>query len=447
VNLVSIAWKSIRQRALASSLTALSVALGVMLMIAVLVTYSVVEDAFRQKSIGYDLVLGRRGSDLQLVLATVYRVGDPPPNVPYTWYLKLKNGELDQPRELRFVEAAIPIAMGDVTREGAFPIIGTTGDYFAHDYADDRQFLIKGEPFRQPFDAIIGSRVARENGWDLGSQFTLVHGGADGHHHDEKFTVVGVVKPTGTANDRTVFVHLNGFYAIAGHETPPHEALQREADFYGHEVDPDEYDRLHRQWQREQAAGGHHHHRMEDWQKQLSAIFVKMRTQSAGALLVGTLRKGSGPVMAVNPIDPMRDLMENVVGNVATAMLVLTGLVVVVSGISIFVSIYNSMSERRKEIAIMRALGAQRRTVFAIVLAESILLCFGGGLLGVLLGHGAVFLAAPLIETETGLIINPLTFHPWEAVVLPGLIVLASLVGFLPGLAAYRTDVARTLAD
>ncbi|HUG94203.1 MAG TPA: FtsX-like permease family protein [Planctomycetaceae bacterium] len=447
MNLLTIAWKSIRQRALASSLTGLSVALGVMLMVAVLVTYSVVQESFAQKSIGYDLVLGRRGSDLQLVLSTVYRVGDPPPNVPYTYYLKLKNRELEYPREMRFVEAAVPIAMGDVTKEGAFPIIGTTGEYFTHEYVPGREFGIRGDIFRQPFDAIIGHRVARENRWNLGSQFTLVHGGAEGHDHDEKFTVVGVLAPTGTANDRTVFIHLNGFYAIAGHDTPPHEAYQREAEFYGREVDQAEFDRLQRQWEREQSQSGHHHHRMEDWQKQLSAIFITVRNRPSAYLLLGTLRKGSGNVMAVNPVDPMRDLMTNVVGNVATAMLVLTGLVVVVSGISIFVSIYNSMSERRREIAIMRALGAQRRTVFSIILAESVLLCFGGGLLGVVLGHGIVFFAAPFVEIRTGLIINPLTFHPWEAVLLPALVVLASLVGFLPGLSAYRTDVARTLAE
>jgi putative ABC transport system permease protein len=198
MNLLTIAWKSIRQRALASSLTGLSVALGVMLVVAVLVTYSVVEDAFQQKSIGYDLVLGRRGSDLQLVLSTVYRVGDPPPNLPYTWYLKLKNGELETPRELRFVETAIPIAMGDVTQEGAFPIIGTVGEYFVHEYTRGRMFQFRkdGRTFQQPFDAIIGDRVARENHWDVGSQFTLVHGGAEGHAHDEKFTTTAPFSST-----------------------------------------------------------------------------------------------------------------------------------------------------------------------------------------------------------------------------------------------------------
>jgi putative ABC transport system permease protein len=105
------------------------------------------------------------------------------------------------------------------------------------------------------------------------------------------------------------------------------------------------------------------------------------------------------------------------------------------------------MSERRREIAVMRALGARRQTVFSIVLAESILLCFAGGLLGLLLGHGLVFLAAPIVEERSGILIDPFAFEPIELVLLPVLIVLASIVGFVPGMTAYRTDVAKALAD
>ncbi|MBW3542471.1 MAG: ABC transporter permease, partial [Planctomycetes bacterium] len=428
-----------------SSLTGLSVALGVMLTVTVLVIYSIVRDAFEQRSVGYDLVIGRRGSDLQLVLSTVYRIGDPPANLPYSYYRRLIEKDLPFP-EVHHVTAAVPIALGDYTEQGTFPIVGTTGDYFKMPFAPKRQFRIRGHVFEQPFDAIIGSRVAQENNWNLGSQFTLVHGGAEGHHHDEKFTVVGVLERTGTANDRTVFTHLNGFYAIAGHETPPHEALQRESDFYGREVDREEYDRLKAEWERLQSRGGHHHGPMEEFQKELSAIFVSMRSQTSSVIFSGKTRK-SGPAMAVNPIEPIRELMENFVGPVSNLLVVLTALVVVVSGVGIFVSIYNSMSDRRREIAVMRALGAQRRHISWIVLTESILLCVGGGLLGVILGHGLIFAAAPAVSERLNLIIDPLTFHLAEFLLIPGLIVLASLVGFLPALSAYRTDVARTLAE
>ena len=118
MNVVTIALKSIRQRMLASSLTGLSVALGVMMMVGVLVAYSVISEAFQQRTIGYELVVGRQGSDIQLVLSTVYRIGNPPANLPYRYYLHL----LEDP----LVKDAVPIAMGDTTEEGGFPLVGTT---------------------------------------------------------------------------------------------------------------------------------------------------------------------------------------------------------------------------------------------------------------------------------------------------------------------------------
>ena len=440
MNVMTIALKSIKQRLLASSLTGLSVALGVMLMVGVLVAYSVIGEAFQQRTIGYDLVVGRQGSDIQLVLSTVYRIGNPPANLPYRYYLQLKEHPL--------VQTAVPIAMGDTTEEGGFPIVGTTREYFDVEYAPGRTFLIKGTGFRESFDAIIGSHVAEENDWtiddpdtpdDEASQFKLVHGGKDasggGHTHNEKFRVVGILKKTGTANDRTVFIYLGGFYAIAGHETPLKDAQRREREFFGNDIpqitDPDA-----------PSTG----HPTPLAQKEVTAIFVNTFRPSAAYELAGTLKKGHR-AQAVNPIQVMRDLMQNLVGNVTNALLVMTALVIAVSGISIFVSIYNSMSDRKKEIAIMRALGAQRRTVFAIILTESILLCFWGGVLGGLLGHALVFIAAPFVENATGLVMNPWAFHPAEIILLPALIALASLVGFIPGMTAYRTDVARTLAD
>jgi putative ABC transport system permease protein len=445
MNLLTIAWKSIRQRALASSLTGLSVALGVMLMVGVLVIYSIISDAFNQRSFGYHLVVGpSKGSDLQLVLTSIYRVTPATQTLPYRFYRELQEHPL--------IVDAIPIALGDVTEQGAFPIVGTVPKYFELPYAPGRTFMVRGDGFQKQFNAIIGSRVAQENGWEIGSQFKLVHGGADsGHVHDEKFTVVGVLKQTGTPNDKTVFVPLEGFFAIAGHETPPDEALQREAEFFGETVEPARLEHLREKARREaeaHASGGHahHHHEIPDFQKAVTAVFVNMKSDSAAVLFAGRMKSGF-KAQAVNPMIPMRRLMETIVGNVMKALVVLIGLVIVISGVSIFVSIYNSMADRRREIAIMRALGARRQSVFLIILAESILLCLGGGLLGLALGHGLVFLAAPYVESQTGLIIDPLTFHPFELVLFPVLLVLAVLIGFLPGMTAYRTDVARALAE
>jgi putative ABC transport system permease protein len=458
MNLFSIAGKSIRQRLLSSSLTGLSVALGVMLMVAVLVIYGIMDRVFNQQAVGYQLIVGPKGSDMQLVLNTIYRVGAPIQNLPYLYYEELKK----DPR----IGVAVPVCLGDTTEKGGFPILGTTEEYFENEYAPGHQFTLRGKQFSESFDAIIGSQVHLVNGWDEGTEFRLVHGGAESHVHDEKFTVKGVLAPTGTPNDKTVFIHLNGFYAISGHDAPIREAVKRWHEFSGQPTTDAAIDAATAEWrkkcgiteadeeeERQAHAGGaahphHHHHGACDIQKEVTAILVNMRGDSmtAAAMFSGEMKRGH-KVQAVNPIMPMQRLMSDILGNVRTVLLVMTGLIIIVSGVGIFVSIYNSMSDRKKEIAIMRALGAQRRTVFAIILAESILLCFGGGIFGILLGHGLVFGAAPIVQQQTGILISPFAFEPIELVLLPALIALASIVGVVPGLAAYRTDVARALAE
>jgi putative ABC transport system permease protein len=464
MSLLSIAWKSIRQRALASSLTGLSVALGVSLMVAVLVINGVVTKLFSQSGTGYHLIVGPKGSPTQLVLSTVYRIEDPIENLPWEYYLQLQ--------EDRRIETAIPVAFGDFTEEGAFPIIGTIPQYFSLDVIRGQRFLVKGDYLQGTWDSVIGSEVARKNGWGIGSQFRMIHGGRDAgpdaHIHEELFTVRGVLGPTGTPNDRSVFVHLDGFFLLDGHDKPIDEAIARLADFrrVDKSVIEEKYrsdlERLKEEAAHEEHEGdGHHHHAhfVSDLQKEVTSVLIVPRCdperahvmpcdlqRTGAALAIETELKQGFEAMAVNPVVPMRKLLDNFVGNVRLALLALTGLIIAVSGISIFVSIYNSMADRRREIAIMRALGARRSTVFAIILLESTLLCVGGCLFGLLLGHGLVFIAAPIVEAKTGgLLINPYAWEPLELVLIPVTMALGVLVGLLPGLTAYRTDVAESL--
>ncbi|MFK7777257.1 MAG: ABC transporter permease [Gimesia sp.] len=448
MNTLTIAWKSIQQRRVSSLLTALSVALGVTLMISVLVINGVVDRMFNQTASGYDLIVGPKGSPLQLVLNTVFRVGAPIENLPYRYYTELKN----DPR----VEEAIPFAIGDVTERGGFPIVGTIPRYFALEYIPGRHFRInsKGKFLPGTWDSVIGSAVAKKNNWKMGDEFQLIHGSAEGGHvHEEKFKIVGILAPTGTPNDRTVFVNLRGFYQVSGHEKPLEEAIRREAAFFGEKVDEQKLKALLKEssdHDHHDHSGHDHGHAVPDAQKEVTAILVQMkgdRLRGFTTIKFQSELKEGNQAQAVNPIQQISWLMTNIVGNVRTMLVVLTSLIIAVSGVSIFVSIYNSMSDRKREIAIMRALGAGRTAVFTIILSESVLLCLGGGILGIILGHGLVFIAAPIIEARSGLLINPFAFSSVELILLPVLVVLASLVGFIPAMTAYRTDVASTLND
>lgn len=418
-----------------------------MLMVSVLVIYGILQSTFNQRAINYDVIVGAKGDPLQLVLSTVYHISPPIENLPYRYYLELKN-------DVR-VSVAIPVAMGDVTQEGNFPIVGTTQEFFDVDYAPKRPFLVKGHGFRRPFDAYIGSRVALENHWTVGTKLKLVHGGAaTGHVHDEEFEVVGLLAPTGTPHDKTVYVNLEGFYQIQGHDKPLDEAIKREREFFGEpELNASqlnaEIEMLEKKFgKHDHGHEGHDHkghvHKLPDVQKEVTSILLQCRTPIAGSMVISDLKKGN-KAQGVNPIVPMQKLMTDILGPVQILLLVMTGLIVLVSGIGIFVSIYNSMAARRREIAIMRALGAQRGTVLSIILAESIILCVGGGVVGLILGHGLVFAASPIVEVKTGLIVNPFAFSQYEFILFPVLFSLGVLVGFLPGMTAYQTDVAESL--
>lgn len=449
MTLLSIAYKTLKQRWLASGLTGLSVALGVSLMVAVLILNDVVTRMFSQTGSGYDVVVGPKGSDLQLVLSTIYRIDRAVNTLPWRYYEELAARQ--------HVERAIPINVGDTTEIGNFPIVGTTPEYFVVDYVPGRKFLLKGDNLAETWDAVIGAEVARVNGWDVGSQFKLIHSGQAENIHAELFTVKGVLASTGTPNDRSVFVHIDGFFLLDDHARPWQEAAQREALFYGESLEQviERHQAAIQEIQAfekaavDRSAGDHVHPPMPPLLKAVSAVLIVFKgdeIQRAGLALKWRSDMSDGvQAQATNPVQVMARLLTNLVGNVQLAFLYLTGLIIAVSGIGIFVSIYNSMSDRKREIAVMRALGARRETVFSLILLESLLLCLLGGGAGILLGHGLVFVAAPIIEARSGLLINPLAFSPVEFVVIPVLIAMASLVGFLPAMTAYRTDVAEAL--
>ena len=250
---------------------------------------------------------------------------------------------------------------------------------------------------------------------------------------------------------------------MQGHEKPLDEAIRRWREFNGQppltdeqmqaeiaRIDPHHGEDAHGH---NHTGHDHHHdhaHEVPDEQKEVTAILLRMKGNKFGSFFTLQLQaelKEGFKAQAANPVVQIRWLMQNVVGNVRTMLIVLTTLIIAVSGVGIFVSIYNSMADRRKEIAIMRALGARRTTVFAVILTESTLLCLAGGILGLLLGHGLVFLAPPLVQARSGVLIDPFAFEPLELVLLVVLLGFASLVGFVPGLTAYRTDVAKTLSD
>lgn len=404
-----IAWRNMQQRALASSLTALSMALGVALMIAVIVIHSVAVRQFEQSARGYHRIVGGKGGALQLVLSTVYHIGKPLYPIPYTYYEKfLPGGEFAD-----LTKVAIPLCLGDSyeSPDGTFyRVVGTTPDLFDKiEYgADDdgtplkyqfqsggRNFKdaskLEGEAFRNAaFEAILGSVVAAQSGLKLGDEIYPTHGlGGEGHKHGG-FKVVGILEPTGTANDRAAFINIEGFYRLEDHASKPHDAQGQALD--ANEPVPSEGERSdtsdavepvppspegNENVEQPVVTSGQEHETADTPlpidQRKVTSILVLCNSPFGPQVLESFIDKANDPVaQTVAPASEIAVMMQTFVGPVRLMLLVLTVLIIVVAGISILVSIYNSMSERAHDIAVMRALGASRGAVMAIVLIESI---------------------------------------------------------------------------
>ena len=340
----------------------------------------------------------------------------------------------------------MPYCLGDSFQGGdqQFRVVATTPDLFDKlpyganaDGTDKLYSFREGRNFKADhfFEAVIGSTVARKTGLKVGDKFQPTHGmSAEGNKHTE-FTIVGILNHTGTANDRAVFANIEGFYLLDGHALTPEEGEEAHVSV----------DMLHK----EHIDADDPNYGMQplpESQREVTSILVNCKDEYAPMILDTKINKDKERIaQAVAPGGVVTRLLEGIVGPVQVILMVLTVLIIVVAGVSILVSIYNSMSERSHDIAVMRALGASRTAVMGIILAESILLSLLGGLAGVLLGHAVLGLVGPIVESHTGVALRFWDFNWKESLLIPGLVVFASLVGFLPALTAYRTDVGRTL--
>lgn len=468
MSLWKIALRSIQQRGLASILTIGSMALGVALIVAVLVVHGVVDRNFRSTANGYEMIVGGKGGSLDLVLNTVYHFGRAVEPMPWTFYKEFQPGGKYGP----YVEYAIPYCLGD-NFEG-HRIVATTPQLFTafefapgehYEFAAGRNFgkeaaLAAGEkePERKaahvaaddddepkeaspaehvhhapPFfnEAVVGALAARQTGLKVGDSFEPAHGvtsvGEEAHKHDP-VKVVGILKPTGTPNDRAIFMNIEGFFMLDGHSK----------------------------------SGAHHHGPLPEEEREVTSILLKANTAQfpmAPIMIAKDINEGT-IAQAALPRQEITTLLDKIVGPISLLLLLVAAMIVVVAGIGIIVSIYNSMNERRKEIAVMRSLGASRSSILTIVMLESLFLALAGGICGFLLGHALIGISSSYLLDRTGVAIGFLEFPafeiplgagllvvPTELILLPGLVLLAGLVGYFPAMTAYRTDVSRALSN
>lgn len=404
--------RSLRQHALSTWVTVLSAALASGLVMAVFAITAQTKAAF-VREVGFDAVVGARGSQLQLVLNTVFHLETSPGNIPWKLYRELAKDPT--------VELAIPYAVGDNYR--GFRIVGTSPEIFTEfEYEPGRGYEVTGrafDPARR--EGVIGSFVAEQTGLKVGDSFHAYHGVVfdEKQKHKGAFTVVGVLEPTNSPSDRVIWIPIEGIFRMDRH------VLRGSGEVYSPEARkpiPDEH-------------------------KEVSAVMLTFKGDGpmAGFRLRNRIN-GQGNVATIAwPIDAvMKDLFEKLFWFVSVLQAI-AYLVVLVAVGAILASLYNTMNERRREFAILRALGARRGTVFSAIVAEAAAISTLGALLGYVVYALILAGVAYLVRAQTGVVLDVYSAHSvlWKTPV--GMLVLGAFAGILPASKAYATDVASNL--
>lgn len=345
------------------------------------------------------------------------------------------------------VVGAFPISMGDTYR--GFRIVGTDPKLFHHTWigafsARERIpfTFAEGRPFQENFEAVIGGLVARETGLTMGSQFTGAHGLGVHEHEEFPYTVVGILEVAGTPNDRAIFCSLDSVWEVHHEPAAPESPQAPDPRVAGNMAD-DHEDHDHDEH------GDHDHDDHldhSDEPKEITAILVDLNTGGSRFRFKDIVNRYM-QAQAVDPTLQIGKLYNQVLGTVKTVLLAIGYLVVVISSISILIGLYLSILQRRRDLAIMRALGASAPEIFGAVLLEAFWVTLLGIAAGWVLGKLVVATIGVYLGREYGLAVTGLStsMEEWTAFAVVALVGL--LAGILPAIQAYRTNVARDLAS
>lgn len=408
--------RSLARHRVGYGLTILTIALSFALCLGVFSLHRQSKAILVMDNLGFDAVLGARGSALQLVLSSIYHLEASPGNLPWKFYRNIKGHP--------GVQDAVPMATGDNYK--GYRIVGTVDSFFGI-YAGGVNFA-EGGPFQGgskmtsgDLGAVLGSTVAHETGVGVGDRIHPYHGLVydEGAKHDNTYKVVGIMDPTNTPADRVVWIPIDGFYRLGGH------ILKGAGETYEPETGveiPDEH-------------------------KEVSAVLISFANPMFGLMLDQTInRQGTAATLAF-PIAKEVLLMYQKMGWVLVILQGVALLCLVVSATGVTAAITNTLYERRREFAILRALGARRSHIMMLVLGQCILLCLIGASLGV--GFYALLMAyvVEFLRVEIGLHFSTFFSDPifWQ---LPCLtMVLGFVAGVIPCILTYRNDVAANLND
>ena len=408
-----IVFNCIRQHWFSAFLASASIAAGIALLVAV---YSLKEQSrltFTQSGLGVDAILGPKGSPLQITLNAIYHLEEMPGRISWRDYLDIKKN--------RLVVQAIPFVTGH--SYGGFRVNAVERGFLtefkyqpSQVFSFDPQAGGKGRAFDSGHEAVAGWVAAKELGLVLGSTFNPSCGldeHSEVHHHDH-MKIVGIMAPTGTPHDRALYIPLKTFYGLQGHPT---ETLQMA---------------------------------LKEEHRQISGAYLKLRRIRKGALHPGIQdlkfkinQTANSQLVIPNEVMPR---LLGIIGWVDKVLMAIAFILTLISTLFLFFSLLSSLREMKKDLALLRALGANRKVVMGLILSHGAVVSIIGGIAGLMAGHGIVGLGARFIYRETGVSFSAAYLSTLDYFVLPGVLLLALLAAMPPGIQAYRLSVQRNLS-
>ena len=440
MTIFSLAWKNLTNRPLSMLLTLVLFALGVGLTSLLLLLNKQLTDKFEKNLAGVDIVVGAKGSPLQLILANMYHIDAPTGNIS----LKSAKPFLNPRHPL--IKKSVPLSLGDSYK--TYRIVGTLHDFLGLYNAE----LAEGTLWNAPLEATIGATVAERTGLKIGTKFNSNHGlNAEGGEHEEAaFKVVGILKPTATVIDQLILTATQSIWAVHDHNEAELEGDKHDEAEHHAEIPPS----VNKPNTSDSSLIIHHSSLNDDDRttllqadstRQITSLLLQFKMRNVQTLNFQRNLNQNTDMQAATPALEINRLYE-MMGVGEQTLRVLALLIIVVSGLSIFIALFNSLKERQYELALMRVMGAGRGRLFLLIVCEGILLSIMGFAIGIALSHGAMQLLAKYMSDAYRYSFTGFMWLSEEWLLLVGAVIIGFLAAVIPAWTAYRQDISRTLS-
>ena len=443
MNLFNLSWKNIKIKPLSTLLSLVLFGLGVGIITILMLLNKQLQEKFEDNLAGIDMVVGAKGSPLQLILSSIYHVDYPTGNI------SLREAELLQkhPQLKHMIEKVIPMGMGDAYK--GFRIVGTEHSY-AELYNGE---VATGKLWEKDLEVTVGSKVAETLRLKIGDTFASSHGFLDDEHqHDESLMkVVSILKKSNTVLDQLILTNVNSIrLAHVKEEVKFDESEFDEEDLKAIRESHDHDEHNHDEAAHDHDHEGHDHEKAQqvidkdDPMQGLTSLLVFFKAPMAQLMIPKFINQNTKMQTAVPAFETNR--LYEMMGVGTEALEVLAYLIIFISGLSVFISLFNSLKDRKYELALMRVMGGSRLKLFFLIVLEGLIIAFLGYIIGLFLSHLGIELFSGMMEDTYQYSFDGWLFMFEEIYVFIGALAIGILAALIPALMVYRTDISKTLS-